>query len=150
MSLYMKQTIPLLIVQVGSDEIARRSIRTMKRFFRGLGRLVQGAGAQVIFCSIPSGAVRDMEWAWKAQVMNKWLRGWCQGRNFGFFDHGAVYLAPGLLSMNGTHLSQRGKQILAQELAGLIDRALNQLRWGKGTKQSSPEMSLGERCLSWG
>jgi len=79
----------------------------------------------VIFCSIPSGAVRDMEQAWKTQAMDKWLRGWCQSRNFVFFDHGAVYSAPGLLSVNGTHLSQRGKQILAQELAGLIKRALN-------------------------
>ena len=68
---------PLLIVQVGSDEIALRSLQTMKRDFRGLGHLVQGAGAQVIFCSIPSGAVKDTERAWKAQVMNNWLRGWC-------------------------------------------------------------------------
>ena len=35
------------------------------------------------------------------------------------------HLAPGLLSMDGTHISQRGKQILAQEPAGLIKRALN-------------------------
>jgi len=97
---------PLLIVQVGSDEIAQRSLQAMKRDFRGLGQLVQGAGAQVIFCSTPSGALKDMEWAWKAQVMNYWLRGWCRGRNFGFFDHGAVYSAPGLLSVNGTQLSQ--------------------------------------------
>ena len=68
---------PLLIVQVGSDEIAQRSLRTMKRDFRGLGHLVQGAGAQVIFCSIPSGAVRDMEKVWKAQEMSNRLRGWC-------------------------------------------------------------------------
>jgi len=68
---------PLLIVQVGSDETAHRSLRTMKRDFRGLGHLVQGAGAQVVFCSITSGAVRDAEQAWKAQVMNNWLRGWC-------------------------------------------------------------------------
>ena len=79
----------------------------------------------MIFCPIPAGTVRDTEQAWKAQVMNNWLRSWCQGRNFGFFVHRAVYLAPGLLSMNGTHLSQRGKQILSQELAGLIGRALN-------------------------
>ena len=96
-----------------------------KRDYRGLGHLNQGAGVQVIFCSIPSGAVREMEWAWKAQVMNNCLGGWCQGRNFGFFDHGAVYLAPGLLSVHRTHLSQRVKQILAQEQAGLIERALN-------------------------
>ena len=53
-----------------------------------------------------SGAVKDMQWARKTQVMNNWLRGWCQGRNLGVFDHGAVYSAPGLLSTDGTHLSQ--------------------------------------------
>ena len=74
----------------------------MKKDFRGLGRLVQGAGAQVIFCSMPSGAVRDMERAWNAQLMSNWLRGWCQARNFGFFDHGAVYSVPDLLSVCGT------------------------------------------------
>ena len=96
----------LLTVQVGSDEIAQRSLRTMKRDFRGLGRLVQGMGARVILCSLPSGTVRDTEQAWKAQVMNNWLRSWCRGRNFGFFDHRAVYSAPGLLAVHGTHLSQ--------------------------------------------
>jgi len=94
---------------MGTDEIAQRSRQTMKRVFRGLGHLVQGAGAQVMFCSMPSGAVKDTERAWKTQVMNKWLRSWCQGRNFGFFDHGAVYSAPGLLFVCGTQLSQRGK-----------------------------------------
>ena len=38
---------------------------------------------------------------------------------------------PGLLSMNGTHLSQRGKIILSQELTGLIESALIKLQWGK-------------------
>jgi len=140
----------LHIVQVGSDEIAQRSLQTMKRGFRGLGRLVQGAGSQVIFCSIPSGAVRDMERTWKVQVMNNWLRGWCWGRNFGFFGHGAVYLPPGMLSMHGTHLPQSRQWILAEELSGLIKRALNQLQQGKVTKQGSQVMSLGEQCLSWG
>ena len=40
---------PLLIVQVGSDEITQGSLQTMKRDFRGLGRIVQGGGAQVVF-----------------------------------------------------------------------------------------------------
>jgi len=44
--------------------------------------------------------------------------------NFGFFDHG-VYSVPGLMAVDGVHLGQRGKRILAQELSGLIDRALN-------------------------
>ena len=68
---------PLLVVQVGSDEIAQTSLRMMKRDFRGLGHLVQGAGAQVIFCSVPSGAVWGSEWSWKVQAINNWHRGWC-------------------------------------------------------------------------
>lgn len=63
----------------------------------------------MVFCSIPSGVVKDAEQARKTQVMNNWLRVGCRGKNFGFFDHGAVYSTPVLLSMDGTHLSQRGK-----------------------------------------
>jgi len=44
---------------------------------------------------------------------------------FFYFYHGAVYLAPGLMAADVSHLSQRGKRILAQELAGLFERALN-------------------------
>jgi len=36
-----------------------------------------------------------------------------------------AYSAPGLLASDGLHLSQRGKRVFTQELAGLIDRALN-------------------------
>ncbi|KAK4829284.1 hypothetical protein QYF61_002676 [Mycteria americana] len=54
-----------------------------------------------------------------------WLRGWCHRHGFVFFDNGMAYTAPGLLASDGIHLSQRGKRIFAQELAGLIDRALN-------------------------
>ena len=42
-----------------------------------------------------------------------------------FFDCGKVYLTPGLMAADGSHLSQRGKWTLAQELAGLIERTLN-------------------------
>jgi len=79
---------PLFVVQVGSDEISQRSLRTTKRDFGGCGHLVQDAGVQMIFCSILSGAVKDMEWAWKIQVMNNRLRSWCRGRNFGFLTKG--------------------------------------------------------------
>ena len=43
----------------------------------------------------------------------------------GFFDHGTVYSAPGLMAADGAHLGQSGKKILAQELFGLIDTDLN-------------------------
>ncbi|KAI6057860.1 ATP synthase subunit epsilon, mitochondrial [Aix galericulata] len=44
--------------------------------------------------------------------------------DLGFFDHGALYSAPGLMAADGS-LSFRGKRILGQELAGLIERDLN-------------------------
>ena len=69
--------------------------------------------------------VRDMERPRKTQVMEKWLRGWRCHRNFGLFDHGAIYLASSIMAAGWCHLSLRGKWILAQELAGLIERALN-------------------------
>jgi len=43
---------PLVIFQVGSDEVATRSPRTIKRDFRTLGQLVKGSGAQAVFSSI--------------------------------------------------------------------------------------------------
>ena len=58
-------------------------------------------------------------------MINMWLRGWCCQWNFGLFNHGEVYTALGLLVTDGVQLSQRGKRILAHELAELIKRALN-------------------------
>lgn len=43
------------------------------------------------------------------------------------FDHGSVYMTPGLFVKDRVHLSQRGKWIFAQDLAGLIVTALNQI-----------------------
>jgi len=101
-----------------------RSLKAIKRDFRGLGRLVDGAGVQVVFSSVPTLTGRGTERTTKAHLLNTWLRGWCLRRNLGFFDHGAVYSAPGLVAVDGS-LSFRGKRILGQELAGLIERALN-------------------------
>jgi len=113
---------PLLVVQVGGDEIAKRSPKAIKM---ALGRLVEGSGAQVIFSSIPSVAGNSTERGRKTHLVNRWLRDWCHRSNFAFFDHGEVYTAPGLLATGGTQLSQRGKRILGHELAGLIERALS-------------------------
>jgi len=68
---------------------------------------------------------RDVERDRQTQSINTWLHDWCHRHNFGFLDHGRTYTAPSLLASNGNQLSQRGKRIFAQELAGLIDRALN-------------------------
>lgn len=45
---------PLLVVQAGSREVAERSLRTIRKDFRGLGLLAGGAGVQVVFSSIPA------------------------------------------------------------------------------------------------
>ncbi|XP_048824010.1 uncharacterized protein LOC125703493 [Lagopus muta] len=65
---------PLLVVQVGSDDTAKRSLRAIKNDFKGLGRVLDGAGMQVIFSSIPSVAGKDSERIKKALLINKWLR----------------------------------------------------------------------------
>jgi len=115
----------LLVMQVGSDEIKERSPKAMKRDFRALGRLAEGSRAQVVFSSIPSVAGKNIERGRKSHLINRWLRGWCCRWNFGFFDHGEVYTAQGLLVTDRVQLSQRGKRILALELAGLIETTLN-------------------------
>ncbi|KFP08496.1 hypothetical protein N300_08288, partial [Calypte anna] len=115
---------PLLIFQVGSDEIITRKVRAMKSDFRALGRLVRGSGAQVVFASIPPVRMGGEVYRKSLQV-NEWLRDWCQRQGFGFFDHGMLYETPGLVMAGGMHLSQRGKRLLGQDLAGLIERALN-------------------------
>jgi len=78
-----------------------------------------------VFSSIPSVAGNHTERGRKTHLLNRWLRDWCHRSNFGFFDHGEVYTALGLLAKGVTQLSQRGRRILGHELAGLIERALN-------------------------
>jgi len=70
-------------------------------------------------------AGKDNPMTRKTHLMNTGLRGWYKCKHFGFFDHGVVYSAPGLKSADGYHMSQREKQILAQEMAGLVERSLN-------------------------
>ncbi|KAK4826058.1 hypothetical protein QYF61_004173 [Mycteria americana] len=115
----------LLLFHVGGYEGATRSPRAIKRDFRALGRLVRDSGAQIIFSSLLPFVGSDTRRNGGTQSINSWLRGWCHRHRFGFFDNGMAYTAPGLLASDGIHLSQRGKRIFAQELAGLIDRALN-------------------------
>lgn len=79
--------------------------------------------------------------------VNTWLQGWCkQKKKIVFFYHGMIYSTSALLTPEEMHLSQRGKRARAQEPAGLIDRTLNQLGSGKGTKPGSPAGSDGMVC----
>ena len=79
----------------------------------------------MVFSSIPSVAGKSTERGRKTHLVNRWLRDWCPCWNVGFFDHGEVYVAPGLQATDGARLSQREKRILGHELARLTERALN-------------------------
>ena len=109
-----KDYYPLLVFQVGSDDITRRSPKAMKRDIRSLGKVIKGSGAQIVFSSIPSVGGMDEEYR-RTQQMNLRLQDWCYHQGFGFFNHGLAYRAPDLLALDGMHLSQRGKRILGQE-----------------------------------
>ncbi|RMC06501.1 hypothetical protein DUI87_15937 [Hirundo rustica rustica] len=116
---------PLLILQAGSDQIEKRGVKAIKREFRALGQEVDRTGIQVVFCSVPLVAEKNDERNRRTHIFNKWLKGWCYRQNFGFFDHGATFMAPALLESDGIHLSVKGRRFLAHELADLIERALN-------------------------
>lgn len=60
-----------------------------------------------------------------SHFINKWLKVWCKQRNFGFLDHGVIYLAPGMMVADRSSMSPRSKSIVAEELAGLIERSFN-------------------------
>jgi len=49
----------LLIVQAGSNDVAERTVRAIKRDFRELWLLVDRVGVYVVFSSIPSVVGRD-------------------------------------------------------------------------------------------
>lgn len=63
---------PLPIAQTGSNEVAQKSLQTIKKDFRALRLLVEGAEALLIFYYTHSRAVRDTDWGRKTLVMNKW------------------------------------------------------------------------------
>jgi len=65
---------PLLVMQLGGDEIMVRSPKAIKRDFRALRQLVEGSGAEVVFSSIPSVAGKSTERGRKTHLINRWLR----------------------------------------------------------------------------
>jgi len=65
---------------------------------------------QVVFFSIPPAAGDNEGRNRRSQQINTWLQDWCHRQNLGFFDLGSVYLAPGLLAIDGVHLSQKGEE----------------------------------------
>ncbi|RMC14260.1 hypothetical protein DUI87_09351 [Hirundo rustica rustica] len=59
------------LYQAGNDEIEKTSIRAVKRDFRALGQMVDRAGAQAVFCSVPLVAEENNERNRRAHIINK-------------------------------------------------------------------------------
>ena len=116
---------PLLLFQVGSDDLGRTSLRTLKKDFRALGRQVKGSGAQVVFSSIPPAIGNNEGRDMMGQQTNTWLRAWCARQGFGFFDLGSVCKSLGRPAAAGSGFSHRLRGVLRRELGGFIHRALN-------------------------
>ena len=117
----------MLILQAGSDEMGKRSVRAIKRDLRALGQVVGRTGAQVVFSSVPLVAEINGERKRRTPIINKWLQGRRHRQNFGFFDRGATFTAPALLEPDGIHLSVKSRRFSAHELSDLIERALNEV-----------------------
>lgn len=64
---------PLLVLHVGGEEVAKGSLKAIKRDIKALGQLVEGSGAQAVFSSILSVAGKNREWNSQTQLINTWL-----------------------------------------------------------------------------
>jgi len=111
---------PLLLFQVGSDDLGRTSLRTLKKDFRALGRQVKGSGAQVVFSSIPPAIGNNEGLDIMGQQINTWLRAWCARQGFGFFDLGSICKSLRRLAADRSGFSHRLRGVLRQELGRLF------------------------------
>ncbi|KAF7238327.1 Brevican core protein, partial [Varanus komodoensis] len=116
---------PLLVIHVGTNDVARQGVGGTTRDFEALGKKLRELKAQVAFSSILPvrgfGPGRDR----RASKVNDWLRVWCQKERFGFLDHGTHFLANGLLARDGLHLTRMGKRSFGDALASVIRKTLN-------------------------
>lgn len=106
----------LLIVQVGSGKITKRSPRHTKRDFRALEWLVEGPGAQVVISLILPVTLSIIYMNRQIHQVNAQLQGWSHWKKFVFVDHGRVYSTPDLLIPDGTH--SEGKKSSGMGVSG--------------------------------
>ncbi|KAF7240111.1 HAUS augmin-like complex subunit 7 [Varanus komodoensis] len=116
---------PLLVIHVGTNDVARQGVAGITKDFEALGKKLRELKAQVAFSSILPvrgfGPGRDR----RASKVNDWLRVWCQKERFGFLDHGTRFLANGLLARDGLNLTRMGKRSFGDALASFVRKTLN-------------------------
>lgn len=64
-----------MVVQAGSDEADRKGTRVIKKNFKALSQLVDGAAAQVVFSVLSVAGMND-ERNRKTHIINKWFKDW--------------------------------------------------------------------------
>ncbi|XP_074991813.1 uncharacterized protein LOC142074828 isoform X2 [Calonectris borealis] len=82
---------PFLLFHVGTNDVATKSLRSIKRDFRALGRMLKTSGAQVVFSSILPVMGGDLGRNRRDQDINTWLQDWCLRQNFGVLNHGRAF-----------------------------------------------------------
>ncbi|KAF7237249.1 Sarcosine dehydrogenase, mitochondrial [Varanus komodoensis] len=116
---------PLLMIHVGTNDVARQRVVGITRDFEALGKKLRDLKAQVAFSFVfpvwGFGPGRDR----RVAEVNDWLRVWCQKKRFGFHHHGTQFLANGLLARDRLHLTKMGKRSFGDALASFVQKTLN-------------------------
>lgn len=131
----------LLVIHVGSDEVVEGWPKAIRRDFRVLTQLVEGPGAQVVFSSQNQPVSgKNTEGNRLTYLISTSLSG------TGFSGIlVSLIMAPDLPATGGIHLPQRGKRILAHELARSFKLGFK----GEENNPNSVEVSLGVACQCW-
>ncbi|CAM4396402.1 unnamed protein product [Lepidochelys kempii] len=116
---------PLIILHVGTNDMARFSLESIKGDCARLGKTLKEIEAQVIFSGILPVPREGQQRCDKSMTINRWLRQWCYKEVFGMYDHWEAFMDRGQFSRDGLHLSREGNRLLGWRLAQLIKRALN-------------------------
>ncbi|KAJ7408371.1 hypothetical protein BTVI_59779 [Pitangus sulphuratus] len=133
----------LLLFHMGTNDIATRRPRSIKRDFRALGRMLKDSGEEVVFPSILPVMGRINGRNRHAQNIDIWLQDWCLHQNFVFYNHGRVCKTQGMLGPDGIHLPQWGKCFFAHKLAGQIERTLEVMGEGDTIRRAEGKPRVG-------
>uniref|UniRef100_A0A8C4YP06 SGNH hydrolase-type esterase domain-containing protein n=1 Tax=Gopherus evgoodei TaxID=1825980 RepID=A0A8C4YP06_9SAUR len=121
---------PLIVLHVGTTDLARFSLERMKGEYARLGKTLKEIEARVIFSGILPVPREGQQRCDKIIAINRWLRQWCYREDFGMYCHWEAFTDRRLFSRDGLHLSKEGNRLLGWKLAQLI-RVFKLGIWGR-------------------
>uniref|UniRef100_A0A493TN05 SGNH hydrolase-type esterase domain-containing protein n=1 Tax=Anas platyrhynchos platyrhynchos TaxID=8840 RepID=A0A493TN05_ANAPP len=129
---------PLVVIQVGSQEVAIRKMKNIKKYFASLGRMLRGSGVQVVISSVLPLGEWDADRRSRTGQVNDGLRGWCLDQGFGYFD---------LLDLVLTNRDGLVRDVKVGGSLGCSDHEMVefQMELGKGSKAKSRIATLDFR-----